>query len=192
MIPVRQAAAPARVWFQAFPQFFQRKIINVAEVNQRPGLEESGKWLENVDQTHLVLASGKPVQQIKETVGLLTLYGSSGTLILSPKYNKRTILSFSCAKTMFQSRPILYLIKIFTARNLFCSAYFRPSPLTKSLKSTRWVRVDAGIWIRGRWVRSAITTSVPCGPPQHMVFKNWSVYHLLQFVDVMNYPINQY
>ena len=120
-------------------------MIHFVEVIQQHWLEKSGQWLENVDQTHLVPASGKPVQQIKETVGLLTLYGSSGTLILSPKYNKRTILSFSFAKTMFQSRPILYLIKIFTARNLFCSAYFRPSPLTKSLKSTRWVRVDAGI-----------------------------------------------
>ena len=112
-------------------------MINFAEVIQRHRLEKSGQWLENVDQTHLVPASGKPVQQIKETVGLLTLYGSSGTLILSPKYNKRTILSFSFAKTMFQSRPILYLIKIFTARNLFCSAYFRPllqTALAKSLK----------------------------------------------------------
>ena len=27
------------------------------------GLEESGQWLENVDQTHLVMASGKREQQ---------------------------------------------------------------------------------------------------------------------------------
>ena len=39
------------------------KIINVAKVNQWRYLEESGQWLEHVDQTHLVLDSGKPVQQ---------------------------------------------------------------------------------------------------------------------------------
>ena len=32
---------------------------DVAEVNQPYGLSESGQWLENVDQPHLVLASGK-------------------------------------------------------------------------------------------------------------------------------------
>ena len=42
---------------------FSGKIINVAEVNQRRWLEESGLWLENVDRKHLVLASGKPVLQ---------------------------------------------------------------------------------------------------------------------------------
>ena len=38
-------------------------FLNVAEVNQLCWLEESGQWLENVDQTYLVLASGKPVLQ---------------------------------------------------------------------------------------------------------------------------------
>ena len=33
------------------------------DVNQRHCLEERGQWLENVDSTHLVLASGKPVLQ---------------------------------------------------------------------------------------------------------------------------------
>ena len=47
----------------AFPKNFKGKIINVAEVNQRRWLEKSGQWLENVDQTHLVQASGKPVLQ---------------------------------------------------------------------------------------------------------------------------------
>ena len=42
---------------------FRGKIIDVAEDNQRPWLEESGQWLENVDRTHLDLASGKPVLQ---------------------------------------------------------------------------------------------------------------------------------
>ena len=42
---------------------FRGKIIDVAEINQRGWLEESGQWLENVDPTHLVQASGKPVLQ---------------------------------------------------------------------------------------------------------------------------------
>ena len=41
----------------------EKKIILVAEVYQWRWLEESGQWLENVDQTHLVLASGKPALQ---------------------------------------------------------------------------------------------------------------------------------
>ena len=41
--------------------FFRGKIIDVAEVSQWRWLEESGLWLENVDRTHLVLVSGKPV-----------------------------------------------------------------------------------------------------------------------------------
>ena len=39
----------------------EEKIIDVAEVNQRPSKEESTQWLENVDRIHLVLASGKLV-----------------------------------------------------------------------------------------------------------------------------------
>ena len=35
------------------------KIVDVAEVNQCGRLEESGQWLEKVDQTHLVMDSGK-------------------------------------------------------------------------------------------------------------------------------------
>ena len=41
----------------------QMKNNNVTEVNQQRWLEESGQWLENVDRTHLVLASGKLVLQ---------------------------------------------------------------------------------------------------------------------------------
>ena len=44
--------------FQRYQNFFRRKIVDVAEATQRPCLEESGQWLENVDQMHLVLASG--------------------------------------------------------------------------------------------------------------------------------------
>ena len=43
--------------------FSEEKIVDVAEAYQRRCLEESGQWLENVDQTHLVVASGKPVLQ---------------------------------------------------------------------------------------------------------------------------------
>ena len=41
--------------------FSEEKFVYVAEVNQRRCLEKSEQWLENVDQTHLALASGKPV-----------------------------------------------------------------------------------------------------------------------------------
>ena len=39
------------------------RIVDVAEVNQQCSLEKSGQWLENVDQTHLVLARGNLVLQ---------------------------------------------------------------------------------------------------------------------------------
>ena len=45
-------------------QIFSRgKIVDVAEVNKWPCLEKSRQWVENVDQTLLVLASGKLVLQ---------------------------------------------------------------------------------------------------------------------------------
>ena len=37
--------------------FSDKKIVNVAEVNQGRYPETSGQWLENVVRTHLVLAS---------------------------------------------------------------------------------------------------------------------------------------
>ena len=37
----------------------EEKIVDVADVNQRCCIEESVQWLENVDQTHLELVSGK-------------------------------------------------------------------------------------------------------------------------------------
>ena len=43
--------------------FFRGKIADVAEVNQWHSLGESEQWLDVVDQTHLVLASGKIVVQ---------------------------------------------------------------------------------------------------------------------------------
>ena len=49
--------------FLVFLKFFQRKNDYCSEVNQWRWLEESGPWLENVDRTHLVLASCKLVLQ---------------------------------------------------------------------------------------------------------------------------------
>ena len=46
------------VRFSAFPKISQRKIIDVAEVNQQGWLEESRQLLENVALSYLVLASG--------------------------------------------------------------------------------------------------------------------------------------
>ena len=46
-------------------KFIREKIIDVAEVNQRCWFEESGYELENVDQTHLVLASCKLEKKVK-------------------------------------------------------------------------------------------------------------------------------
>ena len=62
-------------WVQitAFPpkKFKVTSISDVAEVNQQHWLEESGRWFANVDQTYLVLASGKPVLQKKFGMSLL-------------------------------------------------------------------------------------------------------------------------
>ena len=46
-----------------------KKYVHVAEVNQQRCLEESGQWLENVDQTHLELAYVKLVLQ--KSLGLV-------------------------------------------------------------------------------------------------------------------------
>ena len=53
-------ATGPRVRFPALPIFLDGKIIDVAEINQWRWFKEKGQWLENVDRTHLVLASGKP------------------------------------------------------------------------------------------------------------------------------------
>ena len=44
-------------------QFSDEKLVNAAEVNQRPCSEECGQWLEKVDITHPVLAIIKLVLQ---------------------------------------------------------------------------------------------------------------------------------
>ena len=49
----------------------EEKFVSLAEANQQHCLEESGQWLENVDRTHLVPASGKQVPQKRiESVSL--------------------------------------------------------------------------------------------------------------------------
>ena len=55
------ASGPSCPWF--YSQHSQKNVIDVAEFNQWRWLEVCGQWLENVDQSHLVLASGKPVLQ---------------------------------------------------------------------------------------------------------------------------------
>ena len=44
-------------------KFSEEKIVYVANVNQQRCFDESGMWLENVDQTLLAPASGKLVLQ---------------------------------------------------------------------------------------------------------------------------------
>ena len=61
-------AAPGSI-----PSVPRKKIVDIAEGNQPGCLEERGQWLENVNQTHLVLASGKLVlQNIKHKIKLLS------------------------------------------------------------------------------------------------------------------------
>ena len=45
-----------------------QKIIDVAEAIQWRRLEESERWLENVDRIHLLLASGNPVLQERKVM----------------------------------------------------------------------------------------------------------------------------
>ena len=53
--------------------FFGGKIIDVAEVNWWPWFKDCGEWLENVDWTHLVLASGNSVPQKTNWLKLIKL-----------------------------------------------------------------------------------------------------------------------
>ena len=60
------ASRPSRPRFdsQRSQKNSEETIVNVAEVNQRSCSEETEQWLENVDPTHRVLASGKlPLQK---------------------------------------------------------------------------------------------------------------------------------
>ena len=48
---------------QAVIKKVEPKIVEIAQVNQQHCIGEREQWLENVNQTHLVLASGKFVLQ---------------------------------------------------------------------------------------------------------------------------------
>ena len=52
--------------FQRTRNILRGKIVKVADVNQRRWLEESGQWLENDDQTHLVQASASTKKELSE------------------------------------------------------------------------------------------------------------------------------
>ena len=59
----------------AFPKKSEEENVNFTEVNQRCCVEGNEQWLENVDRTHLALASGK----------ILLQKGSVSFIILSPQ-----------------------------------------------------------------------------------------------------------
>ena len=64
MVSILASGPPAPGLIPSIPQIISKEnIIVVADVNQQRWFEKSGQWLENVDWTHLVLASGKPVLQ---------------------------------------------------------------------------------------------------------------------------------
>ena len=59
MVSILLVDPAVRVRFPALPKYFQRKkIVDVADL---PTPLLSGQWPKNVDQHHLVLASGKLV-----------------------------------------------------------------------------------------------------------------------------------
>ena len=70
-----EPAAPGSVPSTA-KKIHRKKIVDAAEVNQRCCVQESGKWLEDVDWTHLVLASGKLVLQNRKQESRLKLVTS--------------------------------------------------------------------------------------------------------------------
>ena len=53
-------AAPGLI--RSIPKKMSGEIVDISKVNYRCCLEESGQWPENVDRTHLALASGKLVK----------------------------------------------------------------------------------------------------------------------------------
>ena len=100
----------------AFPNFFGGNIFDVAEVYQRRWLEESGKWLEHVDQTHLVLAIGQPVLQKDVLIIKLLITSNSGQ-----SSEKLWLMLDRDAAASFASKIIFYETRI-------------------SSKSWRWLR----------------------------------------------------
>ena len=65
-----------QVRFPAFSKKFQRKNCQWC-IGQRRCLEESGQWIENVDRSHLVLASGRLVLQKCPSLSCLKLVDSA-------------------------------------------------------------------------------------------------------------------
>ena len=54
--------------------FLKEKMVDLVEVNQRGCIEESGQWHDNINRTHLVMASGKLVLQNKNKQGFFVSY----------------------------------------------------------------------------------------------------------------------
>ena len=84
------------------PKKFRGKFFNVAEVNQRRWLEESGQWFENVDRTILVQASGKPALQKNVGSGINPVHRKySWTQYVQPQFTIGMKLSIfiACSKS---------------------------------------------------------------------------------------------
>ena len=71
-----QQGPPAHCSIPSISKKFRGTIVDVAEVNQWCCLEKSGQWLENVDQNHPVLASGKLV--LKKFIVSIIYYKEEG------------------------------------------------------------------------------------------------------------------
>ena len=90
MVSLLDPAAPGLI--PTNPEIFSlEKITKVAQVDQRHCLEDRRQWLENVDQTHLALASGKLVLQNRAfTYKSLKLYNTDPRLIIFTRQEKST------------------------------------------------------------------------------------------------------
>ena len=77
---------------------FRGKNVNVPDANQWCFFEESEQWLENVDQTHLVLSSGKLVQK-KKSYQLIFLTLVFQVRVKLDNFLKVKILPFSVLRS---------------------------------------------------------------------------------------------
>ena len=83
MVSILASASAALSSIPSSPKIFRGEtIVNVAKVYQKRYqkccLGENAQWLENVDRTHLVLASGKQVlqkRQIQKAAVFINCYG---------------------------------------------------------------------------------------------------------------------
>ena len=89
------------------PTFFRGIIVNVAEVNQQCYLEESGQWIENVDQTHLVLDSGK-ASATKKSCWVVDPWTRPSSGYSCPFQRKRTLVEMvgQLVKKMFLVKDV--------------------------------------------------------------------------------------